>query len=129
MQHPKMEVARMTHYFGPNIRRLRKAMGWSQKDFAKRIGKKNSAISSYENDSQIPTLETIIEMAEVFGISVDELIYADQAETISVKNLDSTQKKLVSDLCRELVKPTNQGKHHTRNQIEIIARIHEEFLK
>ena len=67
----------MTHYFGPNIRRLRKAMGWSQKDFAKRIGKKNSAISSYENDSQIPTLETIIEMAEVFGISVDELIYAD----------------------------------------------------
>lgn len=74
-------------HFGANIRALQKAHGWSQKDFALKLGKKVSAISSYENDGKAPTLEAALLMAELFGVSVDEAIYGQDAEFPSIKHL------------------------------------------
>ena len=86
------------HYFGANIRALRKARGWSQKDLALKLGKKVSAISSYETDGKAPTLETALLMAELFGVSVDELIYGQDAEFLSIKHLSQNQKDAITEL-------------------------------
>ncbi len=86
------------HYFGANIRALRKARGWSQKDLALKLGKKVSAISSYETDGKAPTLETALLMAELFGVSVDELIYGQDAEFLSIKHLSQNQKDAIAEL-------------------------------
>ena len=88
------------HYFGGNIRALRKAHGWSQKDLACKLGKKVSAISSYETDGKVPTLETALLMAELFGVSVDQLIYGHGAELISIKHLSIEQKEALTELLR-----------------------------
>ena len=89
------------HYFGANIRALRKARGWSQKDLALKLGKKVSAISSYETDGKAPTLETALLMAELFGVSVDELIYGQDAEFLSIRHLSQNQKDELYERERE----------------------------
>ena len=78
----------MAHrYIGRNIYELRKRRGWSQSDLARKLDKKTSTISSYETDSKTPSVDTIIAMSELFGVSIDELIYGENAEVLSTKHL------------------------------------------
>lgn len=78
----------MAHrYIGRNIYELRKKRGWSQSDLARKLDKKASTISSYETDSKTPSVDTIIAMSELFGVSIDELIYGENAEVLSTKPL------------------------------------------
>lgn len=78
----------MAHrYIGKNIYELRKKRGWSQSDLAHKLDKKASTISSYETDSKTPSVDTIIAMSELFGVSIDELIYGENAEALSIRHL------------------------------------------
>ena len=64
--------------------------------------KKTSTISSYETDSKTPSVDTIIAMSELFGVSIDELIYGENAEVLSTKHLAAEQKRAVADLLQGL---------------------------
>lgn len=64
--------------------------------------KKASTISSYETDSKTPSVDTIIAMSELFGVSIDELIYGENAEVLSTKHLAAEQKRAVADLLQGL---------------------------
>lgn len=87
----------MAHrYIGRNIYELRKKRGWSQSDLARKLDKKASTISSYETDSKTPSVDTIIAM------SIDELIYGENAEVLSTKHLAAEQKRAVADLLQGL---------------------------
>lgn len=89
----------MAHrYIGRNIYELRKKRGWSQSDLVRKLDKKTSTISSYETDSKTPSVDTIIAMSELFGVSIDELIYGENAEVLSTKHLAAEQKRAVADL-------------------------------
>ncbi len=57
-----------------NIRVLRKKLSLTQDQFAFKVGIKRSLIGSYEEGRAEPKLELLQKMAEVFLISVDELI-------------------------------------------------------
>lgn len=93
----------MAHrYIGRNIYELRKKRGWSQSDLARKLDKKASTISSYETDSKTPSVDTIIAMSELFGVSIDELIYGENAEVLSTKHLAAEQKRAVADLLQGL---------------------------
>ena len=86
-----------SRYIGRNIYELRKKRGWSQSDLARKLDKKASTISSYETDSKTPSVDTIIAMSELFGVSIDELIYGENAEVLSTKHLAAEQKRAVAD--------------------------------
>ena len=62
------------YYIGDHIRRLRESKGWTQQELGKRLGEKTSTISAYETNAKLPSAECLIEMAELFGISLDTLI-------------------------------------------------------
>ena len=83
----------------------------------------HSAICSYENDSQIPTLETAAAMADLFGVSVDYLLAGEKAEVISVKNLTENQRLLITDLVMELSDTTKEKGTFNAKQIELIQRL------
>jgi transcriptional regulator with XRE-family HTH domain len=57
-----------------NIRVLRKKLSLTQDQFAQKLGIKRSLIGAYEEGRAEPKLELLQKMAEVFGISVDDLI-------------------------------------------------------
>jgi len=60
--------------FTKNLRKLRCAEDITQKSLGELVGVKAAAISSYENDESRASLEIIVRLAEVFNISLDELI-------------------------------------------------------
>ena len=53
---------------------LRKLRGLTQKELADRIGVTQSAVASWETRQIYPTVKKLIQMAEIFGCTVDELI-------------------------------------------------------
>ncbi len=66
-----------------NIRVLRKRLSLTQDQFAQRLGIKRSLIGAYEEGRAEPKLELLQKMAEVFSISVDDLIGKEfTAETV-----------------------------------------------
>ena len=60
-----------------NIRVLRKRLSLTQDQFAQQLGIKRSLVGAYEEGRAEPKLELLQKMAEVFSISVDELIGND----------------------------------------------------
>ena len=61
---------------GKNIRYLRKLKKWTQKDLAEKLGCSQAVIASYESNKRQPLTEKIILMANIFGVSYDQLFGA-----------------------------------------------------
>lgn len=62
---------------GKKIKKLRLAHGLTHKQLADKIGVSKSAISYWETGKNEPTLYALIGMADVFGITLDELCCRD----------------------------------------------------
>lgn len=71
----KMEQKRLLKNIADNIRLLRTKHRISQELLAEKIQMSNQQISSIENELSEPKLSTIIKIAEVFNVTVNDLIY------------------------------------------------------
>ncbi|MCY7349717.1 MAG: helix-turn-helix domain-containing protein [Cytophagaceae bacterium] len=60
-----------------NIKYLRRLNGLTQEQFARRIGIKRPSIGAYEEARAHPPYDTLITMAKLFGVTVDQLIKTD----------------------------------------------------
>ena len=52
----------------------RKKNGWSQEELASRIGVSRQAVSKWESAGAVPDLQKILQLAELFGVSIDYLL-------------------------------------------------------
>lgn len=59
---------------GENIRRLREEMGLTQNALAEKLLVSFQAISSWERGMSVPELENAVRLAELFNISLDDLL-------------------------------------------------------
>jgi transcriptional regulator with XRE-family HTH domain len=75
-----------------NIKYYRNKYGESQQDLAIKINTSASTIGSYETKGRRPPLEVIVKIASHFGITIDELIYADHSN----KNAKREKKEFAS---------------------------------
>ena len=57
-----------------NIKLFRKNMGLTQEGLANLLNAKKSLISNYENGYSTPDIYTLIKLADIFQISLDELV-------------------------------------------------------
>lgn len=62
--------------FSQNLIKLRKAKNLTQLQLAEKLNYSDKAISKWEVGSVLPDIETIQHIAEFFGITVNDLIYA-----------------------------------------------------
>ena len=60
--------------FGRKVRKLREAEGWSQEDFAGRIGIHRTYIGGVERGERNPTLIMIHKIAKALGVSASDLV-------------------------------------------------------
>ena len=60
--------------FGSMIATLRKKHGMTQLELAERIGVTDKAVSKWERDLCFPDISSIPKLAEIFNITVDELM-------------------------------------------------------
>lgn len=59
---------------GANIARLRTQKNWSQGDLADALDISRQSVSKWETDTSIPELDKLLKLAELFGVTLDELV-------------------------------------------------------
>lgn len=59
---------------GMMISSLRKEKGMTQLELAEKMGVTDKAVSKWERDLSLPDINSIPKLAEIFDISVDELM-------------------------------------------------------
>lgn len=65
-----------------NLKTIRKNKGYSQEELAERIHVTRQTVSKWENGQSVPDAEMIKTIAEVFGVSVSELIEGDAEKIV-----------------------------------------------
>ena len=60
-----------------NIRRFRKKAGLSQDELAVKLSVVRQTVSKWENGLSVPDAEMVIRMAQVLGVSVNQLLGAE----------------------------------------------------
>lgn len=73
--------------FGEQIHGLRKRRGLSQERFAQELHVTRQAVSNWENNKNLPDLETLIAMSGTFDVSLDELILGEDMRTMKTNDL------------------------------------------
>lgn len=61
-------------HFGDNVKKLRKAKGWSQEELAKKSGLHRTYIGGIERYGRNVSLINISKIAKAFGIKVADLL-------------------------------------------------------
>ena len=77
--------------FGTQIRQLREREHLTQSEFAEKMNVTRQAVSNWENDKNLPDLQTVILISELFDISLDELIKG------GTEDMNNMTKKLIED--------------------------------
>ena len=73
---------------GENIREARQRKRISQEELAKRSGIANTTLSAYENSRKIPNLTTIAKIARGLGMSIEQLYYGNDAQSVANANAE-----------------------------------------
>ncbi len=60
--------------FGQRLAQIRKAKGLTQSELGQMIGVSQRIMHHYENKTEYPPAQKIIELAQALGMSIDELI-------------------------------------------------------
>ncbi|MBV8327145.1 helix-turn-helix transcriptional regulator [Chryseobacterium sp.] len=94
-------------FFGINIKKIRHVKGLSQKAFADLFDLNRGVISSYEEGRAEPKIETILKVADHFGIELDELL---------TKELQNNQLNNISAINQLLLFPEPPLQNTTANK-------------
>ena len=97
------------------IKEFREELQFTQKELAEKIGNVQRNVSNWENGTSEPDLDTIVKLADIFDITIDELFGREtpflghqQATGIefsilkSVRQLTEAQKYALMQFLREL---------------------------
>ena len=68
-----------THQPQPTLRQLRQARGWTQEQFARRLGVQQVAVSKWEH-GHLPRAKTQQRLADLFGLEVGEIVFGQGEE-------------------------------------------------
>ena len=73
---------------GQKISELRKAKNMTQLELANKLNITDKAVSKWERDISCPDINTFPKLAEILGVSVDELLQANNAVSDNKENKD-----------------------------------------
>ena len=73
---------------GETIATLRKEKGMTQSQLAEKMNVTDKAVSKWERDLSCPDINTISKLADVLGVSVEELLKAKKSEYTGSKIKD-----------------------------------------
>ena len=63
---------------GEKIAALRRAQGLSQEALGEKLGLSRQAVSKWEADQAMPTMDNLVELSRLFGVPVDTLLRSDE---------------------------------------------------
>ena len=86
--------------FGQILQRLRSEKRWSQSKLAEKLGLSASQVANYEMGRRLPSLQILIDMARILGVSTDYLLGVENEtkQILDVSDLTSEEISSVSSV-------------------------------
>ena len=70
--------------FAEKLKAERKKREWSQEELAAKLFVTRQSVSKWENGQSYPSIEVIIKISDLFGLTIDELLRSDEELTRKV---------------------------------------------
>ena len=96
--------------FPNRLKQLRQEYGWSQEYVAKKIGADMQRISKYERGLILPTADVLIQLAEIFEVSLDYLLRDNIAKETKL-NLEGIKNKKILDRIQQINKLSEEDQN------------------
>ncbi len=101
---PIVEEKEITGTIGSRIAQGRKSKGYTQEEFSQMLGVTPQAVSKWENDSSCPDIQLLPQIAQILGMTTDEILSGKKAEEPkSAPKIDVDTSKLKINI--NVVKP------------------------
>lgn len=84
--------------FSETLKRLRMSKNLSQQQLADMLNVNRSTVARWETDSRVPTLDTVLKIADFFNVDLNEFIIADEVENINIIMVDDEKIILDGDI-------------------------------
>jgi transcriptional regulator with XRE-family HTH domain len=81
---------------GEKIIELRAKHNMSQGDLAEKLNVSRQSVSKWETNASIPDLDRVIQLSDIFKISIDELVRGSNASYPSEYEVESSEKLIVN---------------------------------
>ena len=102
-----------------NLIRLRKQKGLSQEELAYQLGISRQSVSKWESGTSVPELERLVEISELYGVSLDELV---KGENSVVQGMVITDEQL-----HRVIRKTREYEYKSRLKIGNLPLVHINF--
>ena len=99
----------MEQTLGKRITAQRRKLGLTQDQLAEKLGVTAQAVSKWENDQSCPDITTLPKLADIFGITTDELLGVSSAEPVheaEVVSEDADEESGGIHICKNILKST-----------------------
>ena len=80
---------------GEFLATLRKANGYTQQEVADRLGISNRTLSGWECDNVLPDILLLPALAEMYGVTVDEILAGERKEKTDVELSNKSEKRIL----------------------------------
>ena len=80
------------------IAEFRKNLGITQADLAKKLNISRSAVNSWELGVSIPQLKHVVQMADIFHTTIDELANPSERVTVDITDLDPKERQVIFNM-------------------------------
>ena len=90
--------------FGDRVKQLREAHNFSQVQLATKLHVSKQAISNWENNNIMPSIEMLVKLADLFGVSTDFLLGRDNRRSLDTTGLTDTQCAHLNLIIRDILR-------------------------
>lgn len=97
---------------------LRKELGLSQEEFAKKLNMTQQRISAYEKEKREPDIETIKQFADFFNVSIDFLLGKSD-----IRNLESIKKNKLNNIELDISGLDEEDLKEIQKQVDYIKKL------
>ena len=91
-----------------NLKKLREEHGLSQQQLAEMLGVTNRSVSRWENGSNLPDLDILIEMADYYDVELRELLDGERKSEKMNRELEETVLKVAEYSNEDKIKLTKR---------------------
>lgn len=89
------------------LRQLREVKRLTQAQVASKIGVSKQMLSAYETASKAPSVEVLIRLSRLYGVTIDYLVMVDEPKTINLTGLDDEAIALIVSLVDKMKRGNN----------------------
>ena len=84
------------------IKYLREQANMTQADLARRLDITRSSVNAWEMGISVPSTQYVVELAGMFHVSTDYLLWVDKTATVDIQGLTETDVQMVHMLVEHL---------------------------